>query len=188
MTRRPVTTVWLLCAWLLANGGFTVAAVAQTPGPEPGGAPPGIGRRGPHRPPPIEHVLERHAGELGLDADTRAAIREIATKARQDERPASDQLRALHEQLRKLLGGDSPKLDDVMQWADRIGAAETELKKSRLRTMLEIRTLLTPEQRQKLVEIFEERRGRRKGFEAEPPSPPPEMPGSDSEAEGQGEP
>jgi len=185
MTRRPVTTVWLLCAWLLASGGFTVAAVAQTPGPEPGGGPSGIGRRGP---PPIERVLERHADELGLDADTRVAIREIATKARQGERPASERLRALHEQLRTLLDGDSPKLNDVMQWADRIGAAETELKKSRLRTILEIRTLLTPEQRQKLVEIFEERRGRRKGFEAEPPPPPPEMPGSDSEAEGQGEP
>ena len=186
MTRRPVTTVWILCAWLLASGGFTVAAVAQTPGPEPGGGPSGIGWRGPHGPPPIERVLERHADELGLDADTRVAIREIATKARQDERPASERLRALHEQLRKLLGGDSPKLDDVMQWADRIGAAETQLKKSRLRTMLEIRTLLTPEQRQKLVEIFEERRGRRKGFEGE--RPPSEIPGSDSQAEGQGEP
>jgi Spy/CpxP family protein refolding chaperone len=186
MTRRFAKTAWLLCASLLASGGLAIAAVAQPPGPEPGGGPSDSGRRGPHGPPPIERVLERHADELGLDADTRVAIREIAIKARQDERPASERLRALHEQLRKLLGGDSPKLDDVMQWADRIGAAETELKKSRLRTMLEIRTLLTPEQRQKLVEIFEERRGRRKGFEAEPP--PPEMPGSDSEAEGQGEP
>lgn len=186
MTRRLVTTAWLLCASLLASGGFAFAAVAQPPGPEPGGGPPGIGRRGPHGRPPIEHVLERHADELGLDADTRAAIREIAAQARQDERPVSEQVRALHEQMRKLLDGDSPKLDDVMQWADRIGAAETELKKSRLRTMLEIRTLLTPEQRQKLVKIFEERRGRRKGCEAEPR--PPEMPGSDSETEGQGEP
>ena len=145
-----------------------------------------MGPRGPHGPPPIEHVLERHAGELGLDADTRAAIRAIAAKARLDERPASEELRTLHEQMRTLLEGDSPKLDDVMQWADRIGAAETELKKSRLRTMLEIRTLLTPEQRQKLVKIFEERRGRRKGFEGE--RPPSEIPGSDSQAEGQGEP
>ena len=45
-----------------------------------------------------------------------------------------------------------------MQWADRIGAVETELKKQRLRTMLEVRALLSPEQRQKLVKIFEERR------------------------------
>ncbi|MCX5738895.1 MAG: periplasmic heavy metal sensor [Proteobacteria bacterium] len=187
MTRRLVSTAWLLCASLLASGGFAFAALAQPPGPEPGGGPPGMGPRGPHGPPPIEHVLERHAGELGLGADTRAAIRAIAAKARLDERPASEELRTLHEQMRTLLEGDSPKLDDVMQWADRIGAAETELKKSRLRTMLEIRTLLTPEQRQKLVKIFEERRGRRKGFEGERP-PPSEIPGTDSRAEGQGEP
>ena len=54
-----------------------------------------------------------------------------------------------------------------MQWADRIGAADTGLKKQRLRTMLEIRTLLTPERRQKLVTIFEERRGQRRGFAGE---------------------
>jgi Spy/CpxP family protein refolding chaperone len=132
MTRRLVTTAWLLCASLFSNGGFTVAAVAQPADPEPGGGPPGIGWRGPHGPPPIE-------------------------------------------QLRKLLDGDSPKLDDVMQWADRIGAAETELKKSRLHTMLEIRTLLTPEQRQKLVKIFEQRRGHWKGFEGNAPPPGPQQ-------------
>jgi Spy/CpxP family protein refolding chaperone len=178
MTRRLVTMARLLSASLLASGCFAVAAIAQPAGPEPGGGPPGL--------PPIERVLERHAGELGLAADTRAAIRKIAAKAREDERPASEQVRALHEQMRKLLEGDSPKLDEVMQWADRIGAAETELKKSRLRTMLEIRTLLTPEQRQQLVKVFEERRGRRKGFEGE--RPPCETPSSDSQSEGQGEP
>jgi Spy/CpxP family protein refolding chaperone len=131
-------------------------------------------------------VLERHAAELDLDADTRATIREIAAKARQEEQPVADQLHTLHTQMHELLDGDSPKLDDVMQWADRIGAVETELKKRRLRTMLEIRTLLTPEQRQKLVEIFEERRGHRRGFPGEPQ--PPDMPGPNPETEGPGEP
>jgi len=174
MTRRLVPTALLLCASLLASGVVAVTAVAQPPGPEPGGAAPGSGPRGPHGPPRIERVLERHADELGLSAETRAAIGEIAAKARQHERPASEQLRALHEQMRVFLDAESPKLDDVMQWADRIGAAETELKKQRLRTMLEIRTLLTPEQRQKLVQIFEQRRGHRKGFAKE--APPPDLP------------
>lgn len=186
MTRRLATTAWLLCASLLASVGFALAAVAQPPGPDAGEGPPGGGRHGPHGPPRIERVLERHAEELDLDADTHAAIRAIAAKAREADRPVADQLHTLHEHMRKLLDGDSPQQDDVMQWADRIGAAETELKKSRLRTMLEIRTLLTPEQRKKLVEIFEERRGRRKGFAGE--SPPPEAPGRDPEAEGRGEP
>ena len=58
-----------------------------------------------------------------------------------------------------------------MQWADRIGAAETELKKQRLRTMLEVRALLSPEQRQKLVKIFEERRRRTREWDADRRSP-----------------
>jgi Spy/CpxP family protein refolding chaperone len=174
MTRRTHGTALLLCASLLAISGFAAAAVAQPPDREPGDGPPGMRRRGPHGPPPIERVLERHAGELGLDADTRATIRAIAAKARQDEAPLDEQLRVLHEEMRQLLDGESPKLEDVMQAADRIGAAETELKKRQLRTMLEVRALLTPEQREKLVKIFEERRGRRKGPEGEAPRPGPQ--------------
>jgi Spy/CpxP family protein refolding chaperone len=151
--------------------GFAAAAVAQPPDREPGDGPLGMRRHGRHGPPPIEKVLERHADELGLDAATRAAIRAIAAKAREDEAPLDEERRALHEEMRQLLDGESPKLEDVMQAADRIGAAETELKKRRLRTMLEVRALLTPEQREKLVKIFEERRGRRRGPEGEAPPP-----------------
>ena len=42
----------------------------------------------------------------------------------------------------------------VMQHADAIGQAETEMHKHRLATMLEIRALLTPEQRQELTQII----------------------------------
>jgi len=174
MTRRTRRTALLACASLLAMSGFAAVALAQPPDREPGDGPPGMRRHGPHGPPPIEKVLERHADELGLDADTSATIRAIAAKARQDDAPLDEQLRALHEELRQLLDGESPKLEDVMEAADRIGAAETELRKRRLRTILEVRALLTPEQREKLVQIFEERRGRRKGPEGEAPPPGPQ--------------
>ena len=128
-------------------------------------------RHGRHGPQPIEKVLERHADALGLDAATRTKIRAIAAEAREDEAPLDEERRVLHEEMRQLLDGESPKLEDVMQAADRIGAAETELKKRQLRTMLEVRALLTPEQRAKLVKIFEERRGRRRGSEGEAPPP-----------------
>jgi Spy/CpxP family protein refolding chaperone len=105
-------------------------------------------------------VLERHADELGLDADTLARIHAIAAKAREAERPLADQLRSLHDAMRTMLEADAPKLDDVMQQADRIGALETELRKARLSTMLEIRSLLSAEQRQKLVTLFEARKQR----------------------------
>jgi len=170
-TARRLRRAALLAASLLALHGFAFAALAQPPGPEPppDGGPPGMGRRGP---PPIGDVMERHADELGLDAATRASIQAIAARSREVEQPLDEQLRALHDEMRSLLQADSPKLDDVMQWADRIGAVETELKKQRLRTLLEVRALLSPEQRQKLVKIFEERKGRRHGWGGPPPPPP----------------
>ncbi len=173
-TTRRLGRIALLGASLLALHGLAVAAFAQPPGPEPppDGGPPGMGRRGP---PPIEAVMERHADELGLDQATRAAIQAIAARSRLVEQPLSEQLHELQKGMRSLLDADSPNLDDVMQWADRMGAAETELKKQRLRTMLEVRALLSPEQRQKLVKIFEERKGHRKGFGGGPPPPPPEQ-------------
>jgi Spy/CpxP family protein refolding chaperone len=105
-------------------------------------------------------VLERHADELGLDADTLARIHAIAEKAREAEQPLAQQLHSLHDAMRTMLEADSPKVDDVMQQADRIGVLETELRKARLSTMLEIRALLTPEQRQKLVQLFEAKKQR----------------------------
>jgi Spy/CpxP family protein refolding chaperone len=51
-----------------------------------------------------------------------------------------------------------------MKLADQIGAAETALDKHRLATLLQIRNLLTPEQRRELVRIHEEHRRAR--FEA----------------------
>lgn len=170
MRARRRRTAALLGALLLAFCGFAATtALAQPPGPPPDhDGPPHMGRRGP---PPIDRVLERHAGELGLDSATRAAIQQIAARSREVEEPLNEELHELHEGMRTLLDSDAPVLDDVMQWADRIGAAETELKKQRLRTMLEVRALLSPEQRQKLVKIFEERKARRKGFGGGPPPP-----------------
>ncbi|HTY17001.1 MAG TPA: periplasmic heavy metal sensor [Myxococcota bacterium] len=186
MRRRP----GILAAGLLALSlaGLSAGAGAQAPGasdaPPP---PPGRWRPGPPGGPPgppFSDVLERHADELGLDADTLARIHAIAEKARVAEQPLAEQLRSLHDAMRTMLQADSPKVDDVMQQADRIGALETELRKARLSTMLEIRSLLTADQRQKLVQLFEakkqrwrERRGDatgEPGGPVPPPSPPPQ--------------
>jgi Spy/CpxP family protein refolding chaperone len=106
-------------------------------------------------------VLEKHAERLGLDAESRAEIRRIADASREAEEAHRDRLRELREQMREILRQDTPDEDAVMRQADEIGAAETAEQKHRLRTMLEIRALLTPAQRAELVKIFEERQQQR---------------------------
>ncbi|MEM7413639.1 MAG: Spy/CpxP family protein refolding chaperone [Myxococcota bacterium] len=132
-------------------------------GPPPHGGPPGK-RRGP---PPLERVLERHSDRLALDAETRDAIDAIALESRDQRAALQTELKSLHDGMRGLLSTARPDEAAVMQQAEKIGAAETELEKSRLRSMLRIRALLTREQLDELVEIHKERREKkreRRGF------------------------
>ncbi len=115
-----------------------------------------------HGPPPIERVLERHSERLGLDAETREKIRAIAREGREAGEPRRDELRALKRELRALLSREEPDEAAVLDQAEAIGRVETELQKQRLRTMLAIRALLSPEQRRELVRIHEEMRAERR--------------------------
>jgi Spy/CpxP family protein refolding chaperone len=114
-----------------------------------------------HRRPPLDAILERNAERLGLDAETLAKIRSAADASRPEHERLEAELGALRREMWSLLSEDAPDAEAVMRLADRVGAAETALDKHRLATLLEIRTLLTPEQRRELVRIHEERRRER---------------------------
>lgn len=127
------------------------AGAARAEGPRWGG----------HGPPPMERVLERHAERLGLDDETRERIGAISDETHAAAEPLLEQLHELREQLHEALSAETPEESQVMSLADRIGAAETEARKLRLRSMLRIRALLSPAQREELVKIHEEMRERR---------------------------
>jgi Spy/CpxP family protein refolding chaperone len=165
----------LVAATMSVCVGFAGVAAADPEGP------PHFGR---HGPPPIDRILERHAAELGLSDAVREQVHAIAAEAEQQEAPLREALRTQREALHGLLAQDAPDPEAVLQQAELLGAAETEMHKQRLRTLLAVRALLTPEQRQQLVKIFEEKRrqmGRRWGGPPpdgaapdgpEPPAPP----------------
>ena len=131
--------LWLLATLALASG-------------EPARA------GGKHERPPLDALLERHAERLGLDAATLEKIRAIGDASRPEHERLAGELHALRLEMHEHLDEDAPDRDAVMALADRIGAAETALDKHRLGTLLEIRALLSPTQRQELVRIFDERR------------------------------
>jgi Spy/CpxP family protein refolding chaperone len=130
-------------------------------------APALAGEGGHHRKkPPLDAILERHAERLGLDAATLAKIRAAADASRPEHERLEAELHALRQEMWTLLSEDAPEHDAVMRLADRVGAAETALDKHRLATLLEVRALLTPEQRRELVRIHEERRRERRAEKA----------------------
>jgi len=130
------------------------AAFAERPEGRAGGF-------GMHRDRGPERFIEEHAEELGLSAETREAMEEIAA----DSRARSEELReassADRDAMHALMKEPLPDEDAVMKLSDKMSANHREMKKSRLEAMLEIRKLLTEEQRAKLVEIRESKpRGR----------------------------
>lgn len=107
--------------------------------------------------------VEKHADQLDLDAETREAIDAIVVRsgARDEELDAST--RAAYGRLHALLEQDAPDVDAVMATAEEIGTLKGESRKNMLGAMLEIRARLTPEQREQLVELREERKERGPG-------------------------
>ena len=120
---------------------------------------------GPH---PGRFLEEEYAERLGLEAGTLAAIHTIVETARLQNKTLGTELHQAHAQMRALLSQDTPDPAAVMQQADTIGALELAERKNRLQAMLQIRTLLTPAQRQELIRLQGESsmRGRFDGLRA----------------------
>jgi len=142
-------------ALILLASAFPGKVQAGPPGPGGSrGGPPGQG--GPHGQPPMGGFIERHAERLGLDDATVASIRKVVDRTRSDNEKIQRQIETEHKQMRIMLDADSPNEKRVMQQADTIGALYTKERKNRLRAMLKIRALLTPEQRAELQKIRRE--------------------------------
>lgn len=115
----------------------------------------------PPEPPPPKERLKRLIQTLDLDAPTAAAVTKIVETAEPEHRELRRQLWEAHRRMRTLLQQDTPDEAAIMAQAEAIGALRTAVRKLRLRTMLQIRALLTPEQRQRLREQFSTWRPRR---------------------------
>jgi Spy/CpxP family protein refolding chaperone len=89
--------------------------------------------------------LERKLEKLELDEATRANATALFERANAELQALHEQKRAAHEQLRELMAQEPAPLDAVMAQAEEIGAIRTEADKARLRSMLELRSLLGPE-------------------------------------------
>lgn len=102
---------------------------------------------------PGRFLEEEYAEQLGLEAETLAAIRTIVEAAHLQSKTLRAELHQAHVQMRALLSQEMPDEFAVMQQADAIGALDLAERKHRLQAMLRIRALLTPAQRQELIRL-----------------------------------
>ena len=136
----------IVCVCVLLLG----LSVSGASGEQPG--------RSRHAGPPAARFIEKHAEQLGIDETTRQAIQGLVEEARTRGRETRASLKQARTDMRELLEQDSPDEAAIMQHAERLGALRTEVRKNRLRAMLQIRALLTPEQRQALTALRKEKR------------------------------
>ncbi len=102
---------------------------------------------------PIERLVET----LGLDDATLTKVYKIIDDARASKRALRQKLHEAHQHMRTLLEQETPDEAAVMAQASTIGTLRTDMDKHRLQTMLQVRALLTPAQRTKLLEAMRSR-------------------------------
>lgn len=90
--------------------------------------------------------LESRLDGLGLPQETLDSARALLDKAREDSRSIRGQIRDARDQMQELMRAEKPDVDAVLAQADTVGSLETSAKKARLKTILELRAILTPEQ------------------------------------------
>ena len=128
----------------------------------PGGFP--GGRFGPHV------FLERHADELGLSQETLEAIEEITQHGMLAAEPLRQEMETQGLELRVRLNTDQPDEGAIMGLIEAIGDTRTRLQKEQIVVLLQIRRLLTPEQRDQLAVMRRQFRASRRArmFEDHP--------------------
>ena len=100
--------------------------------------------------------------ELGLDDDTLSQIKEIRRGSRDSKLDLEYKIKKAKNALKDLLSEDNPRESEVMDAVEEVGELETTMRKSRLRTMLKINALLTPEQRTKFRQFQRERKAQKR--------------------------
>jgi Spy/CpxP family protein refolding chaperone len=133
---------------------------------------------GPDEQRPPGGLIKRNAERLGLKGDALAAVQAVVEASGARHEQLLKELDAARNEMRGLLSKPVPDSAEVMAQADAIGAIETALHKNRLQAIMQIRALLTPEQRTELLRLREEEHAKRalEGGECGPDGEAPPVP------------
>ena len=122
------------------------AALAQGPGPPPS-------------PDPMGHTrhMERFRGgrdmmmrELDLTKEQRDKIADLRDRQQRRAIDLRAQIQTAQLDMRKLMRADKPEKAAIEKQVDKLSRLRADLQKSQIGTMLEVRDVLTPEQREKM--------------------------------------
>ncbi len=104
----------------------------------------------------MKNVLE----QLDLTPEQSQKIDAIHEQFHSDNETLFQEMRTNHQELRSLLASDASP-ETLRQQHQKIQDLRQQLGTNRFETMLQVREVLTPEQRTQMAELMEQRRGRR---------------------------
>lgn len=138
--RRAPAAVAMALLWVAA-----IAAPPADADPMRRGHPPG-------------GLVAKYAERLGLDPGASDGVRAIVQLSGERDESLREELVAAKLRMRELMNeSHQPDAATVMAQAEAIGAVEIAIHKNRLAAILQIRALLTPEQRAELMRIRDEK-------------------------------
>ena len=123
---------------------------------QPSEAPPYRGKRNRGR------GWERMLQQLDLTSEQTEKIDAIRAESRQEYEALREEMRDSHQQMRSLLSSDASS-NELRQQHRAMQRLRQKMSDRRFETMLEIREVLTPEQREQIVQLIKNNRGNR-GF------------------------
>ena len=161
-TRKNTFMVSALVALLVVS--MATVALAQGPGQGQGrngkgngqGQGQGQGEFGP------QMQVERMAKRLDLSADQVASIKEIRESGRTENQEMRKEAMRLRNEKRGEMLKDDPSTKTVLALTTELGDLRTKMQVNRMENRLEVRKVLTPEQRDKML-LSGEGRGDKNG-------------------------
>ncbi|MCW6036081.1 Spy/CpxP family protein refolding chaperone [Spirulina subsalsa FACHB-351] len=115
---------------------------------------PGRGNWGEEKGPNHDHLMET----LNLDENQRQQMRAIHERNSTQMNQSRQTLQAAHQRMRELMGSSSASEQELRAQHNEIQRLQQEMGNLRFQSMLEMRNILTPEQRSQMNEMHQQRR------------------------------
>ena len=106
-------------------------------------------------------IMKRNAEALGLSEEVIAKIDAVIEAGTAEETKIREQTTAAISELNEILKENLPSEKELLAAADKIGKSASASRRLKMKSLIEMRSLLTPEQREKFMELRKKAAGRR---------------------------
>ena len=98
----------------------------------------------------VKHFQKRFFDRIDASAEQRKKLTEIIGKRVEESRPVREELRQKARELKQMMSGDSATDEQLRSKAGEIRALRSQLMDARFETLLQVRAVLTPDQKEQI--------------------------------------